>query len=535
MKAPYVTILILIFFSCSKETPSNLTLLDANIPTDVPQLFAKGIVSTNNYEFAITFTPEMDELFFTRRKPEEDNKIYTMKLVDDKWSNPKPAFFTATEGWDFEPHINPKGDKLYFGSTRPLNNTIKSFGLRQWYSKKSTEGWSSPIPLEKPFVDKTITMYLTSAENENLYFTTGEKGDAPEDWVIYKSIKEDGQYKSIDRMGKEINAKGKWIAHSYIAPDESYMIYDFKSDLGFGKSDLYISFNKNGVWTEPHNLGSKINTDQTEMAASVSPDGKYLFFHRGEDDKGDIYWVEFKAIKENLLKNIDSILEVGKTNNEKSYINNSPTVESIYFNEKPPMLIPKLFDPKIVSPEGRFEGGTFSPDMKEFYFTRKNGKYKKRTFFAIRYENNRWGEESETYIKWPQFSVDGKRMYVGKTYRERTEKGWSEPKSQGEFLKDMAHGMSLSAEGNYYFTVYRKEDNGINGAIHFFGDKNEKPMKLSTKINIGKYIAHPFIAPDESYLIWDVVREDGYGKADIYISFKQRDGSWCLAINMGIK
>ncbi|MHA7830827.1 MAG: TolB-like translocation protein, partial [Flagellimonas sp.] len=265
----------------------------------------EGIISTESYEFAITFSPEMDELFFTRRNPGEDNKIYAMQWVDGKWSNPEPAFFTAIEGWDFEPHISPKGDKLYFGSTRPLPDSLKTNGLHQWYSTKTANGWGNPIPLEPPFIDKSIIMYLTSSENGNLYFTTGEKGNKPEDWVIYNSIKEDGQYKSIDRMEKEINATGKWVAHSFIAPDESYMIYDFKSDSGYGESDLYISFSKNGAWTKPYNLGPKINTDQTEMAASVSPDGKYLFFHRGYEKEGNIYWVDFNPIKGNILKNIN--------------------------------------------------------------------------------------------------------------------------------------------------------------------------------------------------------------------------------------
>jgi Tol biopolymer transport system component len=277
-------------------------LLDENIPTDIPLIFGKGIISTDNYEFAITFSPEMDELFFTRRNPGEDNKIYTMKLVDGQWSNPKPAFFSATEGWDFEPHISPNGEKLYFGSTRPLPEASKSSGFHQWYSIKTQKGWSKPTPLESPFMDKSIIMYLTSSKKENLYFTTGEKGDKHEDWVIYNSKKEEGQYKNIDRMDSEINGTGKWVAHSYIAPDESYMIYDFKSDSGYGESDLYISFNQNGKWTKPHNLGPKINTDQTEMAASVSPDGKYLFFHRGNENEGNIYWVAFEPIKEEIQK-----------------------------------------------------------------------------------------------------------------------------------------------------------------------------------------------------------------------------------------
>jgi Tol biopolymer transport system component len=304
MKALYFTFLFLVFllFSCKKEDQSNLRLLDVNNPRDTPLVFAEGIISTNNYEFAITFSPKMDEIFFTRRKLGEDNKIYIMKLVNGKWSNPEPVFFTSTKGWDFEPHINPQGDKLYFGSTRPLNDTIKLSGLHQWYSNKTQNGWGKPVPLEQPFIEKSIIMYLTSSRNENLYFTTGEKGDKPEDWVIYKSIKEDGQYKSIDRMGNEINASGKWVAHSFIAPDESYMIYDFKSESGYGESDLYISFNKNGKWTKPYNLGPKINTEQTEMAASVSPDGKYLFFHRGNENEGNIYWVEFEPIKKEIEK-----------------------------------------------------------------------------------------------------------------------------------------------------------------------------------------------------------------------------------------
>ncbi len=226
-------------------------------------------------------------------------------------------------------------------------------------------------------------------------------------------------------------------------------------------------------------------------------------------------------------------------NSEEQKLNDPdfPPLENRYFGQKLPGLIPEVFAPNILSPEGSFEGGRFSQDMREFYFTRKNGKYKERTFFVIRYENNSWGQESETDIKWPKFSEDGNTMYVGKQYRERTDSGWSELKSQGEFLKDQAHGMSISYNGTYYFAVYKKEDKGINGAIHYsrlINGEHESPVRMSAEINTGNYIAHPFIAPDESYLIWDVRREDGHGLADLYISFKQKDkDDWSSAVNMG--
>lgn len=206
-----------------------------------------------------------------------------------------------------------------------------------------------------------------------------------------------------------------------------------------------------------------------------------------------------------------------------------------YFGEMPPTLTPKLFAPEIVSPDGSFEGGIFSPDMKAFYFTRKNGKYKQRTFFVMRHDGNRWGQESETDIRWPQFSADGNMIYGGKVYRERTESGWSQPKSQGEFLKDQAHGISLSSMGTYYFPVFREEDQGHGklGFSRLSNGEHQDPIILGPEINTGKWIAHPYIAPDESYLMWDVVREDGFGHSDIYISFKHSDGSWSPAMNLG--
>ena len=299
--------LLSIFISCQDSKKSSLTLISNQIPTDKALIFGEGVISTDDFEFAITFNPKMNELFFTRRKPEKSNEIYSMKLTGGKWSAPKLAFFSADNVMDFEPHINPQGNRLYWGSTRPLINHNKSSGLRQWYSEKNANGWEKPIPLEEPFVDGPAIMYLTSSKNGNLYFTTGEKGDKPEDWVIYNSINEKGQYRSIKRMGKEINFSGKYIAHPYISPDESYIIYDGEGNSGYGDNDLYISFNKNGNWTEAINLGPEVNTDQSEMCPSVSPDGKYLFFHRGVVDKGDIYWIDFIQLKQELLTNINSI------------------------------------------------------------------------------------------------------------------------------------------------------------------------------------------------------------------------------------
>ncbi|WP_106794223.1 hypothetical protein [Aquimarina sp. Aq78] len=230
-------------------------------------------------------------------------------------------------------------------------------------------------------------------------------------------------------------------------------------------------------------------------------------------------------------------LNACNTKNQKVNDPDFPTLEDRYFGEEPPGLIPVEFAPDIVSPEGLFEGGRHSPDGKSYYFTRKNGKYEERTFFVIRYENGSWGNESETELKWPRFSKGGDTLYRGNKYRDRTETGWSEYKSLGAPFTDMhIMGISFSDDGTSYFDQFERPD--TIGAISYsrlINGKYEPRQKMGKEINTGTWIAHPHIAPDESYLLWDVVREDGFGNSDLYISFRAKDGSWVPAINMGDK
>jgi len=70
----------------------------------------------------------------------------------------------------------------------------------------------------------------------------------------------------------------------------------------FGRSDIFVYFrNEDNSWSQPINLGEKVNSDCSESCPSLSPDGKYLFFNRHcEDDRDsyDIYWINASFIKE---------------------------------------------------------------------------------------------------------------------------------------------------------------------------------------------------------------------------------------------
>ncbi len=214
-----------------------------------------------------------------------------------------------------------------------------------------------------------------------------------------------------------------------------------------------------------------------------------------------------------------------------------PILEGPYLGEKPPGLIPEAFAPGIVTTKGWEVGHVFSPDMDEFYFLRKRQDNKKIESVIYKQKNNRWFETViPGRVHLPFFSPDGKTIHLGKRYKERTDAGWSEIKSLGTPYEEIRiMGLTASSQGTYVFDEAVRGGKGVLRYSRIVDGKREAPRPLSKVINTGKWNAHPLIAPDESYIMWDGERDNGFGDNDLYISFRQQDGSWGAAINLGDK
>ncbi|PHZ84039.1 PD40 domain-containing protein [Paremcibacter congregatus] len=215
-----------------------------------------------------------------------------------------------------------------------------------------------------------------------------------------------------------------------------------------------------------------------------------------------------------------------------------PVLEGPYLGQKPPGLIPEAFAPGIISTKGWEYGVVFTPNMKEIYYIRANAVTEKQEFVVFQNKQNRWHEKVVSpRVGQPFIAPDGKTMHLGKRYMERTDTGWSERKNLGALFEDLRiMRLTASSTGTYVFDeVGSEEGDGIIRYSRLVDGKREAPKPLPKEINTGKYNAHPFIAPDESYIIWDGRREGGFGGSDIYISFRTKEGSWGAAVNMGDK
>lgn len=231
------------------------------------------------------------------------------------------------------------------------------------------------------------------------------------------------------------------------------------------------------------------------------------------------------------------VLNACKTENSNTQGSDVSPIENTYLGQKPPGLTPQLFAPDIIQTAHREAEAAITPDLKEFYFRRRGGKYENNTLVVIQYKDNQWVESVvPPRAGEPFISPDGKILHLGNKYRERIDTGWSEVKSLGPMFDREDWGimrLTASAKGTYVFDDYKSNDviriSMIKDGIR------EEPKLLDKEINSGKWTAHPFIAPDESYLIWDSEKDSGYGNSDLYISFRQKDGSWGRAINLGDK
>jgi len=218
------------------------------------------------------------------------------------------------------------------------------------------------------------------------------------------------------------------------------------------------------------------------------------------------------------------------TKKENSIDNDLSTIERPYFGQNIPSLTPEVFDPSIFFKKGSALKGVFVPGMKEFYFTTSSAFPFSPSVIVFREENRVWK-------KYDFYSPNGKgstMMYSKDKYIERTDSGWSEIKSLGAPYDSIPiMRLTASSNGTLVFDERTRDGTGVLRYSRLINGKREAPKPLSKEINTGKWTAHPFIAPDESYIIWDSEREDGYGDSDMYISFRQKDGSWGAAINFG--
>ena len=262
-----------------------------NPPGLIPEIFAPGIVSLNGrQENGISFSPNLDEVYFSAEKKDGDSDIYFSKLEGKKWTPIKKANFTkGKKDAEMQPFVSFSDKKIYFTAhNSDLTDT------KIWYVNRLKDSWGDAIKLDSPINDDQV-FYANQAKNGDLFYTNVSK------IKMNYAPNKNGEFPEVQEVEIEFGV------HGFIAPSQDFLVVNArnKEDDKRKDHDIYVYFKgKDGTWTKPINLGNTVNSNFSENTPSITPDGKYLFFCRkNEGGVSDIYWVSTEVI--NKVRPVD--------------------------------------------------------------------------------------------------------------------------------------------------------------------------------------------------------------------------------------
>lgn len=314
--------LFLFFLSALALQTSKNTSTDAALSQAEPQLFGPGVISTSDFEFNATFSPDGNTVYFSKSDP----IFYHITIVlshkkNGHWTEPEVAPFSGI--WkDTDPFVAPDGKKLFFISTRPVDGgTTPRKDYDIWYVELTDANvWGPPKHLGSPINSDESEVYPSVTRDGTLYFCVSHT-DRPGSH-IYRSVLINGKYGAPEML--PFSSKASDIDPT-IAADESFIVFSSRDRGGLGQGDIYISFRTaEGNWSSPQNLGPKVNSPFHEIATGLSPDNRTLYFASNRIDTVPVrtHPITYQELQQELhsIKNgLFNIYEVDITDLEKLY------------------------------------------------------------------------------------------------------------------------------------------------------------------------------------------------------------------------
>ena len=298
MKPFYSVLIVFITLSCYSQKNSTLKgkYLGQQNPGLIPEKFAPGIITTNYHEGCSGFLFD-ENIFVFQRYVDDEQRLYEMELIDNTWTEPKFLEFSV-EFTIGDLTIAQDGKTMVFATRKDIPEIKENQeGANIFKVVRNEDGWGTPEHLGLEVNTKYHDSYPCLAENGTLYFFSRRPGGIGKS-DLYTAELIDGKYTNVTNMGENFNtADHEW--DTYIAPDESYMIFCSTKGTENINDNLYISFkDDNNSWSEPKDMGEKFNTNYSENRPYVTQDGKYFFFTSTRDGSRNIYWVDAKILEE---------------------------------------------------------------------------------------------------------------------------------------------------------------------------------------------------------------------------------------------
>ncbi|MFN8275783.1 MAG: hypothetical protein U0X58_13005 [Flavobacteriaceae bacterium] len=246
---------------------------------------------------SICLSPDGKKMFFSRFEGEQD-QMYSATKSGQTWSNPKSEpVLSSNDKYNFVESIGV--DWLLKGGNR-YNKSLGETGFQLYH-----------FPANEPGELIKVTAYNNYGETADAALTTDLKTlvmAVESDFTqggsdfYFAPRKEDGTFGLLQSMGKMVNSADEEITPQLL-PDNQTLLFSSCGFSGYGNYDLYVTYRLDDTWknwSEPVNLGSKINTDSFEGSPFYDVVHEQLYFVRSVDGTMKLFSVDIP--KQELMK-----------------------------------------------------------------------------------------------------------------------------------------------------------------------------------------------------------------------------------------
>jgi hypothetical protein len=250
-------------------------------PLDAYFYLAKAYMTNNELEKGLNTFETFNRLAGeTKSKGGMENLDYVGLQIEacrnaiSMKENPK-AFSKKTLGSDFSsgsmnenPAVSFDGNTIVYTERRGITNAI-------WFSKKNRGAWQVPVEITADLkAGEDCSSCSLNNDGTELYLYKTDNFDG----AIYTSTYVNNAWTPVRKLNKNINTKF-YESHATVSADGKRLYFTSNRDGGQGNLDIYVSEkDASGEWGPAKNLGPAINTPYNEDTPFITANDSMLYF-----------------------------------------------------------------------------------------------------------------------------------------------------------------------------------------------------------------------------------------------------------------
>lgn len=231
------------------------------------------------YEQAPVLTPDGTELYLTVSNhpmnaggKDDKGDIWVSRWVDNKWTAPELAKGSINNnGYNAVLGFSADGQKMFlYGHYTYFGDAAGSQGIS--VSRKIGGIWTNPQNETIPYFNNYIVGtggHIIANKTVFIFSANAEQAGGHED--IYVSFHDGSKWTAPKNLGPIINTKNQELT-PWLSADTQTLYFASNTAASLGGFDIFSSERLDSTWTNwtpPKNLGSEINSVESELFYSV--------------------------------------------------------------------------------------------------------------------------------------------------------------------------------------------------------------------------------------------------------------------------